>query len=216
MKENVFHTCVNHRSWRFIDNRSSLASAMAWRHAGTKPLPKPTMMRITDAALRHRCNMTLHDDFIKWKHFPRYWLRSGVRWVQDDYIWNRYQIRSRHFMHHHHRLIRRMLSLWQPTMVIKQSISRPFGFIIRVRVIIYYTGLQSPYVTKHYRPHRITTHVCMCVHICIITHIVWDHFIGLMLANTKSISHRRFELWSIYPYIDWASEVFPIPCHKPK
>ena len=48
-----------------INNTPTLAEIMEWHRAGDEPLSEPMMV---DSWLKH-----IHDDVIKWKHFPRYW-----------------------------------------------------------------------------------------------------------------------------------------------
>ena len=64
-----------------INNIPAMVQIMAWRRSGDKPLSEPVMVSF----MTHLCvtrpqwfkgymfNCVIHDDVIKWKHFPRYW-----------------------------------------------------------------------------------------------------------------------------------------------
>ena len=54
-----------------INNIPVLVQIMAWPRLGDKPLPEPMMVKVPT---RHLLGLNeLHDDVIKWKHFPCYW-----------------------------------------------------------------------------------------------------------------------------------------------
>ena len=60
-----------------IDNNLTLVQIMAWRRIGDKPLSLSIVTLFTDSYIRYSASMgqisSIHDDVIKWKHFPRNW-----------------------------------------------------------------------------------------------------------------------------------------------
>ena len=60
-----------------IDNNLTLVQIMAWRRKGDKPLSLSIVTLFTDSYIRYSASMgqisSIHDDVIKWKHFPRNW-----------------------------------------------------------------------------------------------------------------------------------------------
>ena len=78
-----------------IDDKSSFVLEMVWCPRGNKWLGlllfELMVGHFTDAYVRHqgpigslirrRSNLAVHDDVIKWKHFPRYWpFVRGIHW----------------------------------------------------------------------------------------------------------------------------------------
>ena len=68
-----FDTCCHEHHYIYIYN-----SDIIDLEDGTKPFPPKPMMLFTDAPLPHQKKIRIyqrmiHDDVIKWKHFPRYW-----------------------------------------------------------------------------------------------------------------------------------------------
>ena len=79
----------------WVNNTSSLVQTMAWRRPGNTWVHLLTIITKSDirdfACCLNFCHNTtvwifrIHDDVIKWKHFPRYWpfVRefTGHRWI---------------------------------------------------------------------------------------------------------------------------------------
>ena len=59
-----------------IDNKTVLVQLMAWHRTGNKPSSEPMLVKMPyciNRPQRFVLTVTMHDDVIKWKHFPRHW-----------------------------------------------------------------------------------------------------------------------------------------------